>query len=82
MCLGIVLTGLLRQPPELIPLLYLILLASLTGQMIPAGRQIRQEASAHAHYANLALTGLLRRRALYETLQGHDSGHPGTNRGA
>ncbi|PNY81313.1 GGDEF domain-containing protein [Deinococcus koreensis] len=75
LCAGILLIGLLRQPPEPIPVLYFVFLAFLVGQMTFAGRQIRQEASARAHYADLALTdpltGLLNRRALYETLQAH-----------
>lgn len=77
LCAGIVLIGLLRQPPEPVPVLYFVFLAFLVGQMTFAGRQIRQEASARAHYADLALTdpltGLLNRRALYGTLQAHYS---------
>ncbi|WP_281173645.1 sensor domain-containing diguanylate cyclase [Deinococcus frigens] len=62
-------------PTDPVPLLYTGFLMFLIGQMTVAGRQIQQELSRTARYADLALTdpltGLLNRRSLERRLEDH-----------
>lgn len=80
---AILTVGLLRQPIEIIPLMYMGFLALLIGQMTFSGRQIRLELSETARYADLALTdpltNLHNRRSMITELQRHLStpGKPG-----
>ncbi|QFP75752.1 diguanylate cyclase [Deinococcus sp. AJ005] len=64
-------------PTDPVPLLYIGFLLFLIGQMTVAGRQIQQELSRTARYADLALTdpltGLFNRRSMERRLEDHYS---------
>lgn len=66
-----------RWPTDPVPLLYTGFLLFLIGQMTVTGRQLQQELSRTARYADLALTdpltGLLNRRSMERRLEDHYS---------
>lgn len=71
--ISMIAVGVFNASIELIPLMYLGVLALLIAHMTATGRQIRRQLSATAHYADLAmtdpLTGVRNRRGMYQLLE-------------